>query len=242
VIRNAHETWAFLQASSVTWVVLTVSVYRLAYRIYRTTSQSALANPVLISVVVIMSLLFASSTPYSVYFDGARLVHFFIGPATVAMAVPLYNHTKRLKHMMIPLLAALLIGSITAACSAVLIGRLLGASSETLLALAPKSTTMAVAMGITERMGGSPSLTSLMVTMTGISGAIMARPVLDLVRLDDMAARGFVVGITAHAIGTGYALQVSELAGAFSALGMGLNSIVTTLFVPLLIPLCTVRP
>jgi putative effector of murein hydrolase len=101
---------------------------------------------------------------------------------------------------------------------------------------------MAVAMGITERMGGSPSLTSLMVTMTGISGAIMARPVLDLVRLDDMAARGFVVGITAHAIGTGYALQVSELAGAFSALGMGLNSIVTTLFVPLLIPLCTVRP
>jgi predicted murein hydrolase (TIGR00659 family) len=237
----AHGTWAFLQASVVAWLLLTVAVYLLACRIYRQTRQSPFANPVLISVALITSLLFASRTPYSVYFDGARLLHFFIGPATVAMAVPLYNHTKRLKQMMLPLLSALTIASITAVLFAVVIGRVLGASAETVVALAPRSATMAVAMGITEKMGGSPSLTSLMVTMTGISGAIMARTLLDIVRLDDMAARGFVIGVTAHAIGTAYALQVSEVAGAFSALGMGLNSIATTLFVPLLMELLSDR-
>ena len=96
---------------------------------------------------------------------------------------------------------------------------------------------MPVAMGITEQLGGVPSLTSLMVTMTGVSGAIMARGVLDRIRVDDMAARGFAIGVTSHAIGTAYALQVSEVAGAFSALGMGLNSVTTTILLPVMVHL-----
>jgi len=128
----------------------------------------------------------------------------------------------------------LLVGSATAVVSAVAIGWVFGASTETLLSLAPKSTTMPIAMGITEKIGGSPSLTSLMVTLTGISGAIMARGLLKLVRVDDLAIRGFAVGVAAHAIGTSYTIQLGELAVAFSALGMGLNGVATTLIVPLL--------
>src|ERR671922_2861914 len=117
-VTTARETWALLQASPIAWLALTVAVYRLAYSVYRRTRQSPFANPILISVAIIMLFLFASHTPYPVYFDGARLVHFFIGPATVAMAIPLYNHSRRLKQMVVPLLAAVVIGSITAMLTA----------------------------------------------------------------------------------------------------------------------------
>jgi putative effector of murein hydrolase len=100
---------------------------------------------------------------------------------------------------------------------------------------------MPIAMSVTEKIGGLPSLTSLTVTLTGISGAIMARGLLNTMRVDDQAVRGFAIGVTAHAIGTGYALQVSEVAGAFAALGMGLNGVMTTLLVPLLMEIVAKR-
>jgi putative effector of murein hydrolase len=118
------------------------------------------------------------------------------------MAVPLHIHSARLARMGVPLPVSLVAGSATAVISAVAIGRNLGASTETLLSLAPTPTTMPIAMGIAEAIGGSPSLTSLTVTMTGISGAIMAGGLLRLVRIEDPAIRGFAVGVTAHPIGT----------------------------------------
>lgn len=230
-----HELWAYLRASSLLWLTVTLLAYQAAYWIYRGTGRNPLANPILISVTLIISVLLVTKTPYQRYFDGAQIVHFLIGPATVAMAIPLYAQTERLKTMIFPLAMTLLVGSATAIGSAVAVGWLFGASTETLLSLAPKSTTMPIAMGVTEKIGGLPSLTSLTVTLTGISGAIMARGLLNLIRISDPAVRGFAVGITAHAIGTGYALQESEIAGAFSALGMGLNGVATTLLLPLLI-------
>jgi predicted murein hydrolase (TIGR00659 family) len=228
---------ASASASALVWLLVTLAAYQVALAIQRRSGRHPLANPVLISVSLIIALLLATGTPYPTYLDGAQLVHFLVGPATVAMAVPLYSHLDRLKSTAVPLTIALLVGSVTAIASAVTIGWLFGASTETLLSLAPKSTTMPIAMGVTEQIGGPPSLTALTVTLTGISGAIMARGLLDLMRIDDLAVRGFAVGITAHAIGTGYAMQVSETAGAFSALGMGLNGLATTLLLPLLVQL-----
>jgi putative effector of murein hydrolase len=135
----------------------------------------------------------------------------------------------------------LLAGCVTAIVSAVAIGWLLGASRETLLSLAPKSTTMPIAMAATEEIGGLVSLTALTVTLTGVSGAIVARPLLHLIRVKDPAARGFAVGLTAHAIGTAHMLKEDETAGAFAALGMGLNGAATAVLLPLIVQLAAMR-
>jgi len=136
--------------------------------------------------------------------------------------------------MLLPLLGALLVGSLSAAASAVAIGWALGASPESIRSLAPKSVTTPIAMGIAEKIGGLPSLTAVLVVCTGILGAISARGLLNLLRIEDHAVRGFAVGVAAHGIGTARAFQVSEEAGAFAALAMCLNGITTALLLPLL--------
>jgi putative effector of murein hydrolase len=114
------------------------------------------------------------------------------------------------------------------------LGRLLGASTPTLLSLAPKSVTTAIAMGVSEKIGGLPPLTAVLVILTGIIGAVSARYLLDLLRVRDQSIRGFAIGLASHGIGTARAFQMDEEAGAFSGLGMGLNGILTALLIPLL--------
>jgi len=229
------KLWVFLSSSPLLWLTVTLLVYLGAMRLNAWSGGNSFVNPVLISVAAIVCVLLATGTPYPVYFDGAKFVHFLIGPATVALAIPLYSQLDRLRRMWLPLGVALAVGSAVAIVSAVTIGRLLGASHETLLSLAPKSATMPIAMGVAEKIGGVPALAAMAVAVTGIGGAIMARPLLDLIGVRDPAVRGFAVGITAHAIGTARAFQVNDVAGAFAALALGLNGIATALLVPLLI-------
>jgi putative effector of murein hydrolase len=155
----------------------------------------------------------------------------------VALAVPLYRQLHALRRSLLAVSVALISGSLTAAGSAIGIGWLLGASQRTLLSLAPKSVTTPIAMGISEQIGGLPSLTAALVMMTGISGAVFGRWVLDLVRVRQWPARGLAIGVAAHGIGTARALQVNEVAGAFSGLAMGLNGLATALLLPLLVKL-----
>ena len=229
------ELWVFLARSPLLWLTLTILAYLGALWLYRRSGLNPFVNPVLCSVAAIIAVLVATNTPYPTYFDGAKFVHFLIGPATVALAIPLYAQLERLKRMWVPLTVALVAGSTTAIVSAIVIAWLLGASRETMLSLAPKSATMPIAMALAEHVGGLPSLAAAAVALTGISGAIMARGVLNALRIDDPAVRGFAVGITAHAIGTARAIQVNETAGGFAALAMGLNGIATALLLPLLL-------
>ena len=231
------QIWVFLAQSPLLWLTITVLVYLGALALYRRSGLNPLVNPVLVSVAAIVSVLLLTRTPYPQYFEGAKFVHFLIGPATVALAIPLYNQLARLKRMAWPVGIALLSGCVTAIVSAVGIGWLLGATPETLRSLAPKSSTMPIAMGVAERIGGLPSLAAVAVAVTGISGAIMARSLFNLLKIQDPAVRGFAVGVASHAIGTARALQVHEQAGAFSALAMALNGIATALLVPLLLAL-----
>jgi putative effector of murein hydrolase len=133
----------------------------------------------------------------------------------------------------VPILGALLVGAIVAMGSAVGIAWLLGASRTTLISISPKSVTAPIAMGIVEKMGGLPSLTAVLVVSTGILGAALAKYVLDFLRVRDHSVRGFAVGVAAHGIGTARAFQLSEEAGAFAGLGMGLNGLLTALLFPL---------
>jgi predicted murein hydrolase (TIGR00659 family) len=227
--------WVYLSTTPLLGLTVTLLAYQGAYRLYERANFHPLLNPVAWSVAVLVALLVATGTPYETYFDGAKFVHFLLGPATVALAVPLYAQLGKLKRLALPLSVALLSGSLAAIASAVGIGWLFGASRETLLSLAPKSVTTPIAMGIAEKLGGLPGLTAVLVVATGIIGAVSAKYVLNALRIDDHAVRGFAVGTAAHGIGTARAFQVSEEAGAFAGLAMGLNGLATALLFPFLL-------
>ncbi len=234
VAPKLSEIWVYLAATPLLGLTLTLLAYQLAFAIYKRSGGNPLANPVAISVALVVTMLTLTGTPYRTYFEGAQFVHFLLGPATVALAIPLFTQLARLKRMLLPLLGALLVGSLTASASAVAIGWALGASNESIRSLAPKSVTTPIAMGVAEKIGGLPSLTAVLVVSTGILGAIAARYLLNALRIEDHAIRGFAVGVSAHGIGTARAFQVSEEAGAFAALAMCLNGIATALLLPLL--------
>ena len=226
-----------LADSSLPWLTLTLLAYLAAVWLYHKSGNSPYLIPVLPSVVVVVAVLLLTGTPYPVYFDHVQALYFLIGPATVALAVPLYGQLHSIRTMWRPLGAALLVGSSAAIVSAVLVAWALGGSLETILSLAPKSASMPFALPVAERLGGLASLAAVAVAITGILGAVVGRPVLNALGIENHAVRGFAVGLTAHAIGTARALQVSETAGAFSALAMGLNGIATAVLVPLFIAL-----
>lgn len=230
------EIWVYLSTTPLLGLTLTLLAYQGALWLYRRANHHPLLNPVMVAVTVLVLVLSLTGTPYQTYFDGAQFVHFLLGPATVALAIPLYAQWERLKGMLLPLLVTLLAGSLTAALSAVGIAALLGASRESVMSLAPKSVTMPIAMGVAERLGGLPSLTAVLVMSTGILGAVGARYVYRLLRIDDHAVRGFAIGIASHGIGTARAFQVSEQAGAFAALAMGLNGLLTAMMLPWILP------
>lgn len=232
-----QDIWVYLAATPLLGLTLTLAAYLFGDWVYRRAHQRALLNPVLIAVVVLVALLSATGTPYQTYFEGAQFVHFLLGPATVALAVPLYFNFSKLRRLWLPLLGGLLVGSLTAVVSAVGIAWLLGAAPETLLSLAPKSVTAPVAMAIAEQLGGLPSLTAILVVTTGILGAALGPALLNALRVRDPAVRGFAIGVAAHGIGTARAFQESEQAGAFSGLAMGLNILLTALLLPLLVGL-----
>lgn len=228
------QIWVFLSATPLLGLTLTLLAYQAAYWLYTRSGMSPLANPVAIAVAILVLTLLATGTPYKTYFDGAQFVHFLLGPATVALAIPLYGQLARLRSMLVPALVALVAGSLTAVLSAIAIAWALGATRVTMMSLAPKSVTTPIAMGIAEKIGGLPSLTAVLVISTGIVGAVIARSLLHAIRIDDPAVRGFAVGVASHGIGTASAFQISEAAGAFAALAMGLNGVATALLLPLI--------
>jgi predicted murein hydrolase (TIGR00659 family) len=229
------ELWVYLSASPLLGLTATLLAYQGAFWLYQRSGGHPLVNPVLIAVSLLVLFLWLTATPYETYFAGAQFVHFLLGPATVALAIPLYTQIRRVRALLLPVSVGLLAGSLSAVLSAVLVGRLFGASPSTQLSLAPKSVTTPIAMGIAERIGGIPSLTAVLVIITGILGAVGARYVFDALKVRDPAIRGFAIGVAAHGIGTARAFQVNEQSGAFAALAMGLNGALTALLVPVLV-------
>jgi putative effector of murein hydrolase len=162
-------------------------------------------------------------------------VHFLLGPATVALAIPLHQHWGTVRKSLLPITAALAAGAVTAVVSAVGIAIAFGAPFDVLASLAPKSVTAAIAMGVSQEIGGNPALTASLVISTGILGAIMVTPLMNALGIRDFRARGFAVGVAAHGIGTARAFQVDPVAGTFAGIALGLNGLVTALIVPLLL-------
>jgi len=231
------EIWSYLSAGPLLWLTATLIAYAVGDGLARAAGRAPLVNPVLVAVLLLGALLWATDTSYAVYFEGAQFVHFLLGPATVALALPLHDALPRLRRAWLPVAAALLAGSVTAVGAALGIALALGVSRETLIALAPKSTTAPVAIGIADTLGGSPTLTAVLVLLTGLVGAVVATPLLNALGVRDWRARGLAVGVAAHGLGTARAMQVHPVAGAFAGLGMGLNAVLTALMAPLALAL-----
>ena len=229
------ELWTHLSASPLLGLSITLLAYITGVWLFKRSGQKPLCNPVLIAIVLISLLLWATGTPYQRYFDGAQFIHFLLGPATVALAVPLHAYWRRLRQMALPLVVGLFAGSATAAFSAMGLAWLFGASPETIFSLGPKSVTTPIAMGVAEQIGGIPSLTAVLVILTGILGALGFPTFFRLLKIRSHATQGFAVGLAAHGLGTARAFLVSEEMGAFSALGMGLNGVLTAVLLPLLL-------
>ena len=222
-----------LSASHLPWLVLTMAVYLATLALYKRSACHPLLIPVFPSVIAIVCVLLATDTPYATYKKGVEWLNILIGPATVALAIPLYAQRARIYALWRPICVALLVGSVVALCSAIGIAWALGGSWETIISLAPKSATIPIALPMSERFGGLPSLAAVAVAVTGISGCMLAPLLMRFVRSQDPAVEGFSQGLTAHAIGTARSIQINPTAGAFAALAMGLNGVLTALLMPL---------
>lgn len=236
-MTDAALIWSYLTQEPLLWLTATLIAYWLGDRVFRAAGRQSWANPVLIAVILLALVLSVSGTSYATYFEGAQFVHFMLGPATVALGMPLYENLQRVRRALLPLLAALVAGSLTALVSVLLIAKGFGLSPVMLASLAPKSTTAPVAIGIAERLGGEPTIAAVLVLLTGIFGAVIATPLLNLLGIRDWRARGFALGVAAHGIGTARAFQVNETAGTFAGIGMGFNAVLTAVAAPLILRL-----
>lgn len=232
---QAFSLWVYLSQTPLLWLVVTLGAYVIADRISQAFSRHPLCNPVLMAVIAVALVLWATGTSYPIYFEGAKFVHFLLGPATVALAIPLYENRRIVLRAIVPMAAALIVGSVTAIVSAVVIAQMFDMPRSILLSLAPKSVTAPVGMGITETLGGDPSLAAILIMLTGVIGSVMVTPLMNALRMRDWRARGFAVGLASHGIGTARAFQVHSLAGTFAGIAMGLNALVTALLLPLVL-------
>ena len=234
---DMSQLWCYLSTSPLLWLTVTLLAYQLGVWCFQRCGCSQLLNPVLTAVLVLVLLLKLSATDYQTYFRGAQFIHFLLGPATVALAIPLYREIAVIRKSFMPIIVALFAGSLAAILSAVGIARLLGGERILLLTLSPKSVTTPIAMGISEQIGGLPALTAVAVVLTGITGVVIGDLVLNRMKIHDETARGMAFGIASHGIGTAHAMHKSRVTGAFSALAMALNGLLTALLLPLLVSL-----
>ena len=232
-----HEIWVYLSGSPLLALILTLSAYQAGVMVYERFDRNPLANPVAIAIAIVATVITVIDMPYAKYFEGAQFVHFLLGTATVALAVPIYKGLEAMRGRILPLLAALLAGGATSIVSAVGIAKLLGADSAIIGGFYAKSVTAPIAMGIAERINVSPTLTAVFAVTTGILGAILVRFVMDAIGMKSWWQRGFAVGVAAHGIGTSRAFSVHPEAGTYASLGMGLHGVLGAVLIPLAIRL-----
>ena len=222
-------------ARAALWIALTLAAYRLATALHVRARQHPLSNAVVVAIVLLAPILIASHTPYADYAACVRPISLVLGPATVALALPLYRSLDTIRSAARPVAAGTFAGAVVACVSAVAIGRALGASRVTVRSLAPKSVTTPIAMAIATRVGGDASRASVFVLVTGMIGAMVVPGLFRLVRIDDPRARGLAIGLAAHGIGTARALVLGSTEGGFSAVGMSLSALFTPVVVPLVL-------
>lgn len=231
------EAWEAALESPVFAIAITLAAYELSRRVWERLGRPALLNPVLVSIVVIGLALWLTGVDYGTYADGSAPITLLLGPATVALAWPMHRELALVRQAALPVIAAVVLATGVAVVAAYAVTALAGGPEELALSMAPKTTTTPVALALAEEIGGVPALTAVLTVVTGVLGAALGPPLLDLARVRDPRVRGLAVGTSAHGIGTAGIMHEGRTAAAFAGLAMALATLSTSVWVPLLAPL-----
>ncbi|MDG1772408.1 MAG: LrgB family protein [Oceanicoccus sp.] len=218
-------------------LTLSLAAFQLGNTLYRRLNEFPLLHPTVTGASLVALLLPRLDIDYQDYLQANDLLMFWLGPATVALAVPLYQQLHLIRKMAIPMLLTCAFGAIFAAGSAVVIAYSLGASEVTMLSLAPKSVTTPIAIDLANEIGGLATLAAGCVALTAVSAMCLAPIVFRLLNITDPQIWGFCLGITAHGMGTARAFEMNATAGAFSSLAMCLTGAFSAALIPVVVNL-----
>ncbi len=235
-MENLAATWEWLSTSPLLALTLTVGVYWAADKLWERSGRHPLLTPLLITVTVISIVLVVAGIDYTAYADGASILTILLGPATVALALPLHRQASHVKEAAPMVLGAVLVGAFFSIISGYWVTLWLGGSTELAASMAPKSATTPIAMALAEQIVGLAPLAVLFVMVAGLAGAVIGPKILDLVRVTDPRARGLAMGVASHGVGTSRAFQEGQAQGAFSGLAMGLTGLTVSLIITWLVP------
>lgn len=192
----------------------------------------AIFNPLLISVIAIVIILVTSHIEYEVYYSGAKYLSWLLTPATVCLAVPLYEKTELLKKNWKAIFAGILSGVLTTMFSVFVLGSMFRLSHEEYVTLLPKSITTAIGMGVSAELGGHVTISVAIIIITGILGNMFASVICRVFKITQPVARGIAIGSSSHAIGTAKALEMGETEGAMSSLSIAVSGLLTVVIAP----------
>ena len=216
-------------------IILTIAIYFISRTIFLKT-KSALLNPVLLSTTVIILILHYSGITFEQYKPGKEIMTFLLGPATVALALPLYLNRHILRESFVPILIGIVCGAISTLTTAVLLGKFSGLDSVIVASIAPKSITAPIAIEIALITGGDPAIAVAFVVFTGTLGSVIGAGFLSLCKINDPVARGLAMGVTSHGQGTAIILQEGQTQGAMAGVAMALAAIFISFIAPFYIP------
>lgn len=231
------ESLDWLRESPLTWIFVTLLAYRAGVWARDRSGGHPLAQPVLVAAGLVIVLLLVLGIDYDTYMSGGALIHLVLGPATVALAVPLHRQAHHLREMAVPLAIALPAGALVSIGSAILTVRALGGSEALEHTIAPKSATTPVAIAVAEGIGGVPALVAAFTMLAGMLGAVFGPWLLDRMGVQDRRIRGLAMGASSHGVGTSRSLHDSLVEGAFAGLAMGLTALLTSILVPVVVAL-----
>ncbi len=232
---NIDALIQYIISTPLVWLILTLGSFKIGIIIYEKFNKHTLLQPIVISYLIIMCTLIFTGVSYEEYFKSVEIIHFFLGPATVALALPLYNNLKYIKSLFLAIIMTLIIAGTFSIMIAVLMLWILDAELPTILSMTTKSITAPIAIITSEQIGAIPSLAVGFVIITGIIGALLGTTIFKIMKIKNDTSKGFALGLISHGIGTARAVEISEKAAAFSALAMGLSGIVTAIFLPLIL-------
>jgi len=235
---DVQGAWTAVVHHPLFGIGITLGAYQLAVAAYERTRWIFL-QPVLVSMLLLIGVLLSCGIQYGEYRKSTEILNILLGPATVALAVPLYLNLRRIRQLFWPTFTTLVVGGVFATLTCVALGYAFGAEHMILMTMAPKSVTSPIAMLVAEQIGGVAALAAVFVLITGVLGAIVGPALLDRFGVTHPEARGMSLGITAHAVGTSVALQESDECGAFAALAMSLMGVATAVLLPLAVSLVT---
>lgn len=231
---HGQETWDWLVASPLFGITLTLGAYGVGRWAHRRTGH-VVFQPVVVAIAIVSTVLLLGDVDYDRYLTGGAYVGFWLGPATVALALPLHQEWHLVRRAAAPILAGVVVGATVSVFAAIWATELAGGSRDLQLTMAPKAATTPVSLVLSEQIGGIPALTAVVTILAGITGAILGPWLLDRLRVTDLRARGVALGTVGHGISTARALQESRTEGAFSALSMALSALATSALVPVLV-------